>query len=107
MLYCPAPDDPSPPPPEQRGERTAGYVEVAFDVTEDGFVRDLDTVASEPDGLMDFRVRKSLRLARFRPMLIDGVPVFTDYYTYRHEFPYYPERAPAENAVTAAAVRDD
>jgi len=107
MLYFPAPDDPSPPPPEQRGERTTGYVEVAFDVTEDGFVRDLDTVASEPDGLMDFRVRKSLRLARFRPMLIDGVPVFTDYYTYRHEFPYYPERAPAENAVTAAAVRDD
>lgn len=104
LLYFPAPGTPSPPPAEKRGERTTGYVEVAFDVTDDGYVRDLDTVASEPDGLMDFRVRKSLRLARYRPMLIDGVPVFKESYTYRHEFPYYPEREPAAGEVTTAAA---
>lgn len=90
LLYFPAPGNPTPPPVNQRGERSTGYVEVAFDVTEDGRVRDLSTVASEPDGLMDFRVRKSLRLARYRPMLVDGVPVATASHTYRHEFPYYP-----------------
>jgi len=104
LLYFPAPGNPSPPPAERRGERTTGYVEVAFDVTDDGYVRDLNTVASEPDGLMDFRVRKSLRLARYRPMLVDGVPVFKESYTYRHEFPYYPEREPATGEVTTAAA---
>jgi tetratricopeptide (TPR) repeat protein len=104
LLYFPAPGNPSPPPVEKRGERTTGYVEVAFDVTDDGYVRDLDTVASEPDGLMDFRVRKSLRLARYRPMLIDGVPVFKASYTYRHEFPYYPERESTGGEVTTAAA---
>jgi tetratricopeptide (TPR) repeat protein len=91
LLYFPAPENPSPPPSGQRGARTTGYVEVAFDVTEEGYVRDLTTVASEPDGLMDFRVRKSLRVARYRPMLVEGVPVAKEAHTYRHEFPYYEE----------------
>jgi TonB family protein len=95
LLYYPAPSAPSPPPAEARGEPITGFVEVAFDVTDDGQVRSLDTVASEPDGLMDFRVRKSLRLARYRPMLVDGVPVAKARHTYRHEFPYYAPR-PAE-----------
>ncbi len=91
LLYFPAPSNPSPPPPDKRGERSTGYVEVAFDITDDGYVRDLNTVASEPEGLMDFRVRKSLRLARYRPVLVDGVPVAKEAHTYRHEFPYYTE----------------
>ena len=105
LLYFPEPGDPTPPPPEQRGERETGYVEVAFDVTDEGHVRDLDTVASKPDGLMDFRVRKSLRLARYRPMLIDGVPVFRGAYTYRHEFPYYPERSADADATATSMTR--
>ena len=32
-----------------------------------------------------------------------GVPVFRGAYTYRHEFPYYPERS-AETDATATAV---
>jgi len=103
LLYFPAPGNPSPPPPEDRGERSTGYVEVAFDVTQDGYVRGLDTVASQPDGLMDFRVRKSLRLARYRPMLVDGVPVAKQAHTYRHEFPYYPEREGDPPPATASA----
>lgn len=96
LLYFPAPPNPSAPPAEERGPRSTGYVEVAFEVTEDGYVRGLDTIASEPEELMDFRVRKSLRLARYRPMLVDGVPVAKGSHTYRHEFPYYPERKVAE-----------
>lgn len=105
MLYFPDPGDPSPPPVEQRGERATGYVELSFGVTDDGYVRDLDTVTSVPDGLMDFRVRKSLRLSRYRPMLVDGVPVYKDAVVYRHEFPYYPEREGATPA-TAAMTTD-
>lgn len=101
LLYFPAPGDPSSPPPEERGEQATGHVEVAFDVTEDGYVRSLNTVSSRPDGLMDFRVRKSLRLARYRPMLVDGVPVAKHAHTYRHEFPYFPPRE--QDTRTAAA----
>jgi TonB family protein len=108
LLYFPAPGGPSPPPVADRGERSTGYVEVAFQVTEDGYVRDLNTVASQPDGLMDFRVRKSLRLARFRPVLVNGVPIARDSFTYRHEFPYYPPVESADgnarSATTAAAT---
>ncbi len=103
LLYFPAPGNPSPPPPDKRGERTTGYVEVAFDVTEDGNVRNLTTVASQPAGLMDFRVRRSLRLARYRPMLVDGVPVATEKHTYRHEFPYYPELDNQPKTASAAS----
>ena len=91
------------PPVEDRGERTTGYVEVAFDVTEDGYVRGLNTVGSQPDGLMDFRVRKSLRLARYRPMLVDGVPVAKQAHTYRHEFPYYSPREDGPRTAAASA----
>jgi tetratricopeptide (TPR) repeat protein len=92
LLYFPAPENPSSPSATERGDLDTGYVEVAFDVTDTGYVRGLTTVASLPDGLMDFRVRKSLRVARYRPMLIDGVPVAKQAHTYRHEFPYYQDR---------------
>lgn len=97
LLFYPAPSPPSMPPPEERGDSITGFVEVAFQVTSDGMVRDLNTVASEPSGLMDFRVRKSLRLARYRPMLVDGVPVAKPAHTYRHEFPYYAQPAQSED----------
>ncbi len=109
LLYFPAPGDPSPPPLEERGEPITGYVELAFDVTQDGYVRGLQTVASEPPGLMDFRVRKSMRLARYRPMLVDGAPIATEQHKFRHEFPYYLEReeqaGPAPATATAARSR--
>lgn len=101
LLYFPAPGSPTTPAAEMRGERTAGYVELALEVTDDGHVRDLDTVSSNPDGLMDFRVRKSARLARYRPMLVDGVPVTCNEHTLRHEFYYYPEREDTEPATAS------
>ena len=92
LLYFPEPGTPRSVAASQRGEQTTGYVEIAFDVTDTGYVKNLKTVASEPDGLMDFRVRKSLRVARYRPMLVDGVPLAKETHTYRHEFPYYQDR---------------
>lgn len=91
LLYFPSPGNPKPPPVSERGDARSGYVEVAYRVTDEGYVRDMQTIASEPEGMMDFRVRKSLRLARFRPMLIEGVPIDREAHTYRHEFTYYPK----------------
>ncbi len=103
LLYFPSPGNPKPPPLNYRGEATSGYVEVSYQVTNTGYVRNMETIASEPEGMMDFRVRKSLRLARFRPMLIDGVPVDRESHTYRHEFTYYPKVQDAQESPSDAS----
>jgi tetratricopeptide (TPR) repeat protein len=90
MLHFPAPADPSPPPLGTSVEPRSGFVEVSYEVTSGGFVRSLKTVASEPKGMMDFRVRKSVRASRHRPSLLDGVPVQSSTQTFRHTFSYYP-----------------
>jgi TonB family protein len=101
LLHFPAPVDPQPPSLTANREPQLGYVEVSFDVTSDGFIRSLETVDSNPSGMMDFRVRKSIRAARFRPALTDGAPVASENQTFRHEFTYYPAPGP-ETQETAA-----
>jgi TonB family protein len=106
LLHFPAPSDPKAPELGTDGEPQIGHVELSFDVTPNGFVRDLKTIASQPEGMMDFRVRKSVRASRFRPAIVDGVAVKTDDQTFRHEFTYYPAPTPAEPiSADAAAVQ--
>jgi TonB family protein len=89
LIYFPAPVDPSAPDvPQTKAE---GLVTVRFDVTDRGSPRRLETVASDPDGMMDYRVRKSIRAARFRPAIVDGEPTETEGYTYTYRFTYYPQ----------------
>lgn len=89
LIHFPAPSDPPPPDVPERTEE--GLVTVRFDVTDRGSPRRLETTASEPEGMMDFRVRKSIRAARFRPAIVNGVPVDTEGYTFTHHFTYYPQ----------------
>lgn len=102
LLYFPLPEEPRAPPVEHRGELQSGFVEISYTVSDTGYVRDMATIASEPKGLMDFRVRKSLRLTRYRPSIVEGIPVTKPDHIYRHEFSYYPklELADANEATT-------
>ena len=52
-------------------------------------MRRADVVAADPEGLMDFRTRKAIKAARFRPRFEAGEPVETTGVEYRHEFVYY------------------
>ncbi len=103
ILYFPAPQDPRAPPPELRGERRTGFVEVGYEVSKTGYAKSLRTINAEPEGLMDFRVRKSLRLSRYRPMLIDGQPVDKPDHVYRHEFAYFPKLEDADESAAKAS----
>ena len=95
LIHYPAPIDPSAPEvPEQTAQ---GLVTVQFDVTERGSPRRLTTTESVPEGMMDFRVRKSIRAARFRPVIVNGEPQPTTGYTYTHSFVYYPQVAIVES----------
>ncbi|TNF87388.1 MAG: TonB family protein [Gammaproteobacteria bacterium] len=99
MIHFPAPIDPSAPEvPEQTAE---GLVTLQFDVTERGSARRLTTLESVPEGMMDFRVRKSIRAARFRPPLVNGEPQLASGYVYTHKFVYYPQVAIVETTEDA------
>jgi len=90
LLYFPRPRDPKVPdsaPPESFEK---GYVEVTYDVDHRGAVRKLRTAASQPKGLMEFHVRSSAKIARFRPSIIDGLPQPSPAQVYRHNFDYFP-----------------
>jgi TonB family protein len=99
VLYRPIPRNPPTPPPALRTNPTEGYVEVSYTVTPLGEVTDLKTVASAPEGMMDFKVRRGMRVARFRPRLDGDAPVASPNQIYRHTFTYYPS---AESAGAAA-----
>lgn len=90
LLHFAAPKDPRPPPAGERDEQTEGFVEVQFQVSTNGSVRNMEVVASEPEGLMDFPVRRSLRSARYRPAMVDGKAAPYEGEVYRHEFKYFP-----------------
>ena len=95
-LVFPVPSPPSPPPWTEGVRSAEGYVDMTYDVTSRGRVRNLSIEDSKPEGLLDFRMRKAVRAARFRPQFVDGKPVDTEGVEYRHRFVYYEERARAE-----------
>ena len=90
LLHFAAPKDPRPPPAGEREAQAEGFVEVRFQVSNNGGVRDMGVVASEPEGLMDFPVRRSLRSARYRPAMVDGQATAYAGKIYRHAFNYFP-----------------
>ena len=92
LLNLPLPADPKPPPASLREEERTGFVELSYRISANGSIQALKTVASEPEGMMDFRVRRSMRASRYRPRLVDGQAVETEPVTYRHEFRYFPKR---------------
>ncbi len=104
LVYLPIPQDPRPPPRDQRDAPTTGFVKLAFDVAPTGRIRKLKTVESQPEKLMEFRVRRSMRLAVFRPMLVEGLPVMAEAQEYTHTFRYFPKADPAAAVINPAAT---
>ncbi len=102
-LYLPMPPNPDPPDPTLTVRATEGYVELGYTISDRGEVRDLETLASEPPGMMDIKVRRAMRVARFRPRFENGEPVATPLLKYRHRFVYYPAPEPPVHEPEASA----
>lgn len=112
LLHFPSPLDPRPPKPRFRGERKEGFVELNYTITVRGSIANLETVSSAPQGLMDYRVRKSMLAARYRPTFVSGTPMSTQGHTYRHKFNYYPSQPdpatlPESQPETEAEIETD
>ncbi len=88
-LVFPVPPAPSPAPWTEGVRSHEGFVSMVYDVTDRGRLRNLDITDAEPEGLLDFRLRRSVRAARFRPRFVDDAPVAAEGVAYRHQFVYY------------------
>ena len=89
-LYLPLPAPPAQPEDAPDEPPRDGIVELAITVTERGRVVDIETLRSDPEGLMDHRVRRATRSARYRPPLTDAGPVRVEGVRVEYRFPHYP-----------------
>ena len=107
-LYLPLPKPPkgrrSAPQPAD-GTAHNGVVELSVDINERGVVSRIDTIRSEPPDLMDFKVRRSVKQARYRPVFDGDTLQGADDVRVTHTFVYYPTDQPvprSSNRVEAA-----
>ena len=92
-LYLPLPKSPSKPDGTKAGEGSNGVVELSIDIDERGLVGRIDTLRSEPAQLMDFKVRRAVKRARYRPVFDGHAPQATGDVRVIHTFVYYPSQA--------------
>ncbi len=107
LLYYPRPADPRAPAEAKRGEAAQGKVTLGFRVSATGEVEDLTTLDAVPDESMVFRVRRSMRIARFRPRLENGVPVEAAGQRFEHSYTYYLDKGEVSEALQASAGTTD
>lgn len=104
-LEFPVPAAPSPARWTASVRSLEGYIDMVYDVTDRGRLRNLDITDANPEGLLDFRLRRTARSARFRPRFVDGAPVATSGVTYRHRYIYYAQSAEPVEADTKETER--
>lgn len=88
-LYLPMPADPPRPAQARLGDARDGVVELSIDVTEEGLVANVETLRSEPSNVMDTKVRRAMRHARYRPAFDGREPQATTDLRVVHNFTYY------------------
>lgn len=103
-LYLPLPRDPER-PEGSRAEPERGVVELSIDVDERGFVSRLATLRSEPEDLMDFKVRRAVKRARYRPAFNGEKAQATADVRITHTFNYYPAAVSQEAQAPPAPGR--
>ena len=89
-LYLPMPADPPRPAQARRGDARDGVVELSIDVNEDGIVANVEMLRSEPGNVMDTKVRRAVRHARYRPAFDGREALATTDVRVVHNFTYYP-----------------
>jgi len=102
LLYFPRPKDPRVPERLPRKALEQGHVAVQFDIDHRGNIKRLKTVQSQPKGMMDFPVRASAKISRYRPRIVAGLPQPTAAYAFTHSFSYFPrDKKVPENVINS------
>ncbi len=103
LLHMPLPADPKPLRQEAtesvaESDKVPGFIETSFRVSANGSAQNIAIVAADPEGLMDFRARRSVRNSRHRPAMENGRAIPFENQTWRHEFEYVPREEEVEDA---------
>jgi len=106
QLYMPLPLDPKAPENATKQQALNGTVEISYAIDARGHTRTVETLLSDPAGMMDIKVRRAVKMARFRPRLEDSLPVRTEDRFLKYEFTYYPAK-PRNNARLKRAAAID
>ena len=93
-------------PSDFRRQAASGEETGSFDVLPSGRIRNLETITSIPEGLMDFQVRRNLRDAIFRPAINAEGPFIRGGFGYRYEFDHYPKLAETETGAVTTDPSD-
>ena len=101
-LYLPLPGDPES-DAVAAGRPRIGVVELSFRVDESGGVSSIATLHSDPQDLMDVKVRRAVRRARYRPAFDGQTTLATEDVRVSHEFMYYPTEDDGANEHSGAA----
>lgn len=62
-------------PPEASRDGVEGWVKLSFSVTSSGTVSDISVLQSEPKRVFDRAARRALQKWKYKPKLVDGIPV--------------------------------
>ena len=89
-LYLPMPKDPPIPVDARLGDGRDGLVEISVDVDAEGRTANVETVRAEPGNMMEAKVRRAMRHARYRPAFDGQAPLATTDLRVVHNFTYYP-----------------
>ncbi len=108
LLYFPRPQDPKLPERLPPTALEKGHVALSYDIDHRGHVKRMKTVDSIPKGLMEFRVRTSVKVTRYRPRILDGLPQPTAAYSFKHSFDYLPRnrKAAPPNVINSDDLTD-
>lgn len=93
-IFLPLPNNPKPPPENSRGAPREGVVELSLSIDLRGKVTDIETLRTEPRGMMESKVRREVRRARYRPAFENGKASILEDTRLEHRFTYFPRVAP-------------
>ena len=75
---------------EVRGELNSDFVDLSFDVTVGGTVRNVRVVSEETEenAAQHNRIKRLARRSLFRPLLVDGIPQYATGNLFRYRYWY-------------------
>lgn len=90
-LYHPLGKNPGSQPSAVLQEPVEGTIEFSFDVSTTGEVANVEVVSIEPNGRYQEEFMDSMKRARYRPIMLEGLPKSTEGVTLTHTFFFFPD----------------
>ena len=92
-IFLPLPNNPKPPPENLRGAPLEGVVELSLSIDQEGKVTNIETLRTEPRGMMETKIKREIKRARYRPAFENGRARNLNDVRLEHRFTYFPRVA--------------